>query len=78
MEQKLAQELSIVEHNSLFPVFLDLRNMYDTVEKGRLIWTLEGYRAVPHLCEVLAEFWICQKLVPNRMATTDWTSRLHG
>ena len=53
MEMKVAQELASVDHKPIFLVFLDLRKTYDTVYRGRLIWTLEGYGAGPRLCELV-------------------------
>ena len=47
MELKLAKELARVDHEPLFLVFLDLRKAYDTVDRDRLIQTLEGYGAGP-------------------------------
>ena len=41
MDIKLYQELDSVNQDSLFPVFLDLRKVYDMVDRGRLIRTLE-------------------------------------
>ena len=41
MELKLSQELAIVDQDPLFLVFLNLRKAYNTVDRSRLIMTLE-------------------------------------
>ena len=66
MKLKVSQELASVDHNPRLLVFLDLRKTYDTVYRGRLIWTLEGYGAGPRLCELLATFWDHQKVLPQQ------------
>ena len=50
MEMKLVQKLSRVDHKTLFLVFIKLRKTYDTIDRGRLIQTLEGYGMGPYLC----------------------------
>ena len=47
IELNLTQELSSIDHGPLFRVFLDLRKSYDTMDRDRLLQTLEGYGAVP-------------------------------
>ena len=49
MDLKLAQELSRFNQYPFFILFLDLRKFYETVDHGRLIRTLEGYRAGPQM-----------------------------
>ena len=66
MKLKVSQELASVDHNPRLLVFLDLRKTYDNVYRGRLIWTLEGYGAGPRLYELLAMFWVHQKVVPQQ------------
>ena len=66
MEMKLPQDLSRVYHNPLLLVFLDLNKAYDTVYRGRLIRTLEGYSMRPCLCKLLATFWVYQKYVSRQ------------
>ena len=36
------------------------------MDRGRLIWTLEGYGVGPRLCELLETFWVHQKEVPQQ------------
>ena len=56
-ELKLEQELNIIDHDTLLLVLLDLQKAYNTVYRGRLLTTLEGYGARPHMCNLLAVFW---------------------
>ena len=57
MKLKLTQELSSIYQDPLFLVFLDLRKSDDTVERERLLITMEGYGAGPRLCGLLETFW---------------------
>ena len=66
MELKIAQELTRMDHKILFLIFLELSKAYNNVDRGRLIWTLEGYCVGPCLCELLATFWVHQKVVPRQ------------
>ena len=62
----LAQELASIDQDPLLLVFLDLRKAYDTVDRERLLITLKGYGAGPHLCGLLETFWDCQQVVPRQ------------
>ena len=53
LELKLAWELSRVNQDPLFLVFMDLRNSYNTVERGSLLTALEEYCAGPNMCRLL-------------------------
>ena len=64
IELMLAQELSIIDQYSLFLFLLDLRKAYDTMDQERLLMTLEGCGAGPHLCGILETFEDRQKVVP--------------
>ena len=66
MELKLDQELSIIYQDLLFLFFLDLSMAYDTMDRERLIVTLEGYGAGPCLCGLLDTFWDHQKVVHGK------------
>ena len=64
MELNISQELSIIDKDPLFLVFLDLRKAYDTVHWDRLLITLEGYGEGPRMCGILEIFWDYQQVVP--------------
>ena len=63
LKLKLSQELTSLNQDPLFLVFLDLHKSYDTVERGCLLITPEGYGAGPHLIGLLAEFWEWKEVV---------------
>ena len=61
----LAQDMSSVYQYPIFLVFLDLRKLYDSLYQGRLLKTLEGYRAGQKKNRgVLAEFRERKEVVP--------------
>ena len=60
----LAQDMSSVYQYPIFLVFLDLRKLYDSLYQGRLLKTLEGYRAGQKNRGVLAEFRERKEVVP--------------
>ena len=66
IELKLAQKLSRIYQDPLFLEFLDLRKSYDTLDRDRLIKTLEGYVTGPRMCGLLETFWDCQQMVPRQ------------
>ena len=63
MGLNLAQELTRVDHIPLFLVFLDLSKAYVTIDRERIILTLEGYGAGPRLCVLLDTLWSHQQMV---------------
>ena len=65
MKINLAQELTSVDNNPLFLVFLDLRKAYDTVDRECLIQILEVYGEGPRLCVLLENFWYHQNIIPR-------------
>ena len=66
MDLNLAQELSRVDCDLLFMVFLELSKAYDTVDRYCLIQTLERYGVVPLMCGLLENFWSHQKMMPKQ------------
>ena len=52
----MAQDLARIVQDPLFLVLLDLSKAYDTLDHRRLMQTLEGYRVVLKLCEIMVEF----------------------
>ena len=53
MELDLAQELTNIDQDPLFLVFLDFSKAYDTMDRERLLIILEGCLSVPLLCGLL-------------------------
>ena len=49
MENNMAQDLSSIDQDPLFLVFLYLRKAYDNLYYGRILHTLEGYRSGPKM-----------------------------
>ena len=83
MKLKLAQELARADHKPLFLVVLDLWKAYDTVDRDRLIQTLEVYGAGPHMCGLLETLWDHQKVAPiknsyHRPAFSDTWGTIQG
>ena len=63
MELKLAHELTSIDQDPLFLFFVDLRKAYDTVDRDRLLITLEGYGTGPRMCRLLETFWYFHQVV---------------
>ena len=66
MELKLAQDLTSIYQDPLLLVLLDLRKAYDTVDRERLLITLEGYGTGPCPCGLLETFWDRHQVVPRQ------------
>ena len=66
MDLKLAQELASIDQDPLFLIFLDLRKDYGTMDRDRILITLEGYGAGPWMCGILETFWYFQMVVPSQ------------
>ena len=66
VELKIAQKLASVNQYPLLLVLLDLRMSYNTVDLGRIIGTLEEYRARPQMWEILETLWNHQEVVTRK------------
>ena len=66
MELKLSQELARIDQDPLFLVFMDLRKVYNTVDRDHLLITLEEYGVGPRMCGLLETFWEFQHVVPRQ------------
>ena len=53
MDPNITQELSSVDYDPIFMVFLDANKAYDTINRYHIIQTLEGYGEGPSLCVLL-------------------------
>ena len=63
MELKMTQEIESINRESSLLVFLDLRKAYNTLDRGPLLQTLEGYGAGPKTRGILEEFLLRQEVV---------------
>ena len=83
LELKIIQDLDSIDQDPLFLVSLNPRKVYDTLNWGRLLTTMEVYVAGPHICRILEEFWERQEVIkkksgyngPNFQATEGTTQR---
>ena len=62
MEIDMAQDLTSINQDPLFLVFLDLSNSYDTLYDGRLLHILEVYVTGPKFRGILEYFWKNQEV----------------
>ena len=66
MDITMSQELVSIDQDPLLLVFLELRKVYDTLDRRFLLKTLEGYRSGPKLHGILVEFWESQWVVTRK------------
>ena len=66
LDLNLDQELASIDQYPLFLVFLYLQNAYNTVDRGRLLTTLEVNSSGPHVCKLLVVFWNQQEVVTHQ------------
>ena len=66
LELDLEQELASVDQDLLLLVFLDLQKSYNNIDHGRLLTTLEGYGAGPHICRILEVFWNQKEVITHQ------------
>ena len=59
MELNLAQDLTSIDQEPHFLLFLYLRKAYDTVNQDLLLITLEGFESGPRMCGLLENLWDC-------------------
>ncbi len=57
IEAKLAQQLSHLELNPFYGVFLDLKKAFDSMDWDRCILILEGYGAGPRMIRLIWTYW---------------------
>ena len=55
-----------MDQNPILLVLLDLNKAYYTIERGRLLSTLEIYSTCPCMCRLLAVFWNQQEFVTHK------------
>jgi hypothetical protein len=57
IEAKLAQQLSYLELQPFYGVFLDLKKAFDSMDRERCILILEGYGAGPRMIRLIRGYW---------------------
>ena len=65
MKLNMDQDMDCIDQDSFFLVFLYLSNSYDTLDHGRLLHTLDGYRLGPKLCGIMVDFLENQEVVTS-------------
>jgi hypothetical protein len=63
MEAKLNQQLAWVDQELLYQIYLDLRRVYDALDRGRCLEILAGYGVGPNLQHMQKQFWDNAKMV---------------
>ena len=62
----MPRSLPAYTRTPLFLLLLHLRKAHDTMNRDRLLITLEGYVSGPRLCGLLETFWDCQQVVTRQ------------
>jgi hypothetical protein len=57
IEAKLVQQLSYLEMQPFYGVFLDLRKAFNAMDREQCIMILGGYRAGPRMVRLICGFW---------------------
>jgi hypothetical protein len=57
IEAKLAQQLSYLELQPFYGVFLDLRKAFDVMDRERCIMILEEYSVGPRMVRLIRNYW---------------------
>ncbi len=57
IEAKLVQQLSYLELQPFYGVFLDFRKAFDMMDREQCLMTLEGYGAGPWMIQLICGFW---------------------
>ena len=65
LEAKLAQHLSGLAQDSILQVFMDIRNLYDSLDRGYCLETLKGYGLGPNLAHLLTHYCEWKRIVPK-------------
>ena len=65
LEANLDQQLAGLEKEPLFQVFLDIRKVYDSLDRGKFIEVLRCYGMGTNLACLLKSYWDRQRIVPK-------------
>ena len=63
LEAKLLQQLAALMEEVLYVIFLDLKKVYDALDRYRCLEILEGYGVVPRARRLLQNYWRRLKMV---------------
>ena len=65
MEEKLAQKLAGIAHEPLFQVFLDVLKAYDSLDRGRCMEVLRGYKMGQKMARLIVHHWDKLMFIPK-------------
>ena len=57
IEAKLVQQLSYIEQEPLYAVFIDLRKAFDAMDRDRCLQILKDYGVGPNILRLIKNFW---------------------
>ncbi len=57
VKAKLAQQLAHLEQEPFYGVFLDLKKVFDSMDKERCLLILEGYGVGPRMIRLIRNLW---------------------
>jgi hypothetical protein len=63
IEANLRIQLSTIHQRPLYAIFLDFSKAYDTLDRGRTLDIMQGYRFGPNSIRILQNFWESQQTV---------------
>ncbi len=70
LEAKLAQQLAHLKQEPFYGVFLDLKKVFDAMDRERCHLILEGYGAGPNMVRLIRNFWRDATMVIVRWGIT--------
>ncbi len=63
MEAKLAQQLAHLEQVPFYGIFLDLKKVFNSMDRERCLLILRGYGVGPKMIRLIQNFWENAKMV---------------
>ena len=65
LEEKVVQQLAGISHEPLVEVFLDVCKAYNSLDRGRCMDIMRGYRMGQNMSRLIAHHWENQQFVPK-------------